>query len=230
MKMKKEDFARGLSIISHKADLLLAHVGHKVIPVGDPTASPAAPTATSASTSGVGDDDGHCESVDRKGEGDDRHSHHHPHKAKTLARMKDLVKKAAAAKTQKAGKYFGRKVLYFRNRGMLRQVPDDHDQLSTESPKISFRWDAESYSTATSSCISRASSVATSIFHDSICSLIAIVLALAALFSTVMRAFKLRSTILVNCLTMQHIILGIPQPLSEVGIPIGPQPPNGQKL
>ncbi|KAL9662093.1 hypothetical protein QQ045_026921 [Rhodiola kirilowii] len=146
MKMK-EDFARGLSIISHKADLILAHVGHKVLPVTDTTTTTTATTATSTSTSSV-----------ENGQNDERKDEKfHHQKAKTLARMKELVKRAAAAKTEKAGKYFGRKVLYFKNRGMLRSVPDD-DQLSTESPKISFRWDVESYSTTTSSCLSRASS------------------------------------------------------------------------
>lgn len=50
-------------------------------------------------------------------------------------------------------------VLHFRNRGTLKSVPDD-DQLSIESPKISFRWDVESCSTTSSaySGISMASS------------------------------------------------------------------------
>lgn len=40
-------------------------------------------------------------------------------------------------------------VLQFRNRGSLKAVPDD-DQLSNDSPKISFRWDVESCSTTSS--------------------------------------------------------------------------------
>jgi hypothetical protein len=50
-------------------------------------------------------------------------------------------------------------VLHFRNRGNLKAVPDD-DQLSNDSPKISFRWDVESCSTTSSaySAFSMASS------------------------------------------------------------------------
>lgn len=50
-------------------------------------------------------------------------------------------------------------VLHFRNRGSLKPVPDD-DQLSNDSPKISFRWEVESCCTTSSaySAISMASS------------------------------------------------------------------------
>lgn len=37
----------------------------------------------------------------------------------------------------------------FRNRAALKAVPDD-DQMSNESPKISFRWEVESCSTTSS--------------------------------------------------------------------------------
>lgn len=52
-------------------------------------------------------------------------------------------------------------VLHFRNRAALKPVPDD-DELSNESPKISFKWDVESCSTTSSaySAISVASSSA----------------------------------------------------------------------
>lgn len=56
-------------------------------------------------------------------------------------------------------------VLQFRNRGTLKPVPDD-DQLSNDSPKISFRWELESCST-TSSAYS-AISVASSLKNDQI--------------------------------------------------------------
>lgn len=51
-------------------------------------------------------------------------------------------------------------VMQFRNRGTLKAVPDD-DQLSNDSPKISFRWDLESCSTTSSAytSISTASSL-----------------------------------------------------------------------
>lgn len=44
-------------------------------------------------------------------------------------------------------------VLHFRNRAALKAVPDD-DQLSNDSPKISFRWDMESCSTINSTAFS----------------------------------------------------------------------------
>lgn len=50
--------------------------------------------------------------------------------------------------------------MHLRNRGSLKgAVTGDDDQLSFESPKISFRWEVESsYSTTTCSGISMASS------------------------------------------------------------------------
>ncbi|XP_004292380.1 PREDICTED: uncharacterized protein LOC101311157 [Fragaria vesca subsp. vesca] len=139
MKMKKEDIARGLEN-SNKVDQ--ANVGSKVLPVSDSTLS------TSTNTSH--DQCGASEKKERiKGD-----------KTKTLSRMKELIRWAAAAKSaEKGGKYIGRKVLQFRNRGTLKPVPDD-DQLSDDSPKISFRWELESCSTTSSaySAISVASS------------------------------------------------------------------------
>ncbi|KAL2512388.1 Uncharacterized protein Adt_17988 [Abeliophyllum distichum] len=140
MKMKKEDIARGLGIITHKTDSG-AHVGNKVLPITD--------TAKVSSTNNSHE----CPKVEKKekSKGD---------KIKTVSRMKELLKWAAAAKSEKGGKYIGRKVLQFQNRTALKAVPDD-DQLSNESPKISFRWDLESCSTTSSaySAISMASSL-----------------------------------------------------------------------
>ncbi|XP_051118884.1 uncharacterized protein LOC127243073 isoform X2 [Andrographis paniculata] len=71
-------------------------------------------------------------------------------KTKAISRMKELLKWAAAAKAEKGGKFISRKVLHFRNsRAALKATPDD-DQLSNDSPKISFRWDVESCSTTSS--------------------------------------------------------------------------------
>ncbi|KAL2508043.1 hypothetical protein Fot_31690 [Forsythia ovata] len=80
-------------------------------------------------------------------------------KNRAISRMKELMRwAAAAAKSEKGGKYIGRKVMQFRNRSTLKAVPDD--QISNGSPKISFRWDLESYSTISSfSAISMASSL-----------------------------------------------------------------------
>ncbi|XP_062022897.1 uncharacterized protein LOC133739177 isoform X1 [Rosa rugosa] len=145
MKMKKEDIARGLEN-SNKVDA--ANVGSKVLPVSDSTLS--------TSTNKNHDQCGASEKKERiKGD-----------KTKTLSRMKELIRWAAAAKSAgKGGKYIGRKVLQFRNRGTLKPVPDD-DQLSNDSPKISFRWELESCST-TSSAYS-AISVASSLKNDQI--------------------------------------------------------------
>ncbi|KAK9280998.1 hypothetical protein L1049_003889 [Liquidambar formosana] len=138
MRMKKEDIARGLGI-SHKADSA-AHAGNRVLPISD----------TTPSSSDITNDQ--CGSLEKKDrlKGD---------KTKVISRMKELLRWAAAAKSEKGGKYISRKVLYFRNRGTLKAVPDD-DQLSNDSPKISFRWDLESCSTSSSaySAFSMASS------------------------------------------------------------------------
>ncbi|XP_050367117.1 uncharacterized protein LOC126785461 [Argentina anserina] len=143
MKMKKEDIARDMDN-SNKVDP--ATVGSKVLPVSDSTLS--------ISTNTNQDQCGASEKKERIKED----------KTKTLSRMKELIRWAAAAKSaEKGGKYIGRKVLQFRNRGTLKPVPDD-DQLSNDSPKISFRWELESCS-ATSSAYS-AISVASSLKND----------------------------------------------------------------
>ncbi|KAI4326391.1 hypothetical protein MLD38_031712 [Melastoma candidum] len=72
-------------------------------------------------------------------------------KGRTMSRMKELLRWAAASKAERGGKFISRKVLNFRNRGALKAVPDD-DQLSNDSPKISFRWDLDSCSTVSSFC------------------------------------------------------------------------------
>ncbi|KAG5252163.1 hypothetical protein IMY05_002G0201200 [Salix suchowensis] len=101
-----------------------AHAVNKVLPVSDSTLSSSA----------------------RKNEKRD--------KAKAISRMKELLRWAAAAKSDKAGKFIGRK-----SRATLKAVPDD-EELSIDSPKISFRWNIESCSTTSSACsaISKASS------------------------------------------------------------------------
>lgn len=145
MKMKKEDIARGLGI-SPKVDSAANHGGNKVLPISE--------TTLSTSSTNSNDQCVSSEKKDRlKGE-----------KTKALSRMKELLRWAAAAKSEKGGKYISRKVLQFRNRGTLKAVPDD-DQLSNDSPKISFRWDVESCSTTSSYS---AISIASSSKHDQI--------------------------------------------------------------
>lgn len=132
MKMKKEESSRDEEIVN-KTDST-THGGNKVLPI-----TQEAPLSSSTERNDQ------CEKGDRK---------------KPMSRMKELLRWAAAsAKTDKGGKFYGRKVLMFRRRGNLKAVQDD-DQVSTESPKISFRWDMESCSTTSSaySAFSMASS------------------------------------------------------------------------
>lgn len=169
MRMKKDDLARGLggmisSQINNKADNSSnsQYVGKKVLPISDQspvssstnendqccTSTSTTTTATAATT----------EKKEKNKGGD---------KTKTISRMKELLRWAAAAKSDhKGGKYLGRKILQFRNKSTLKAVPDE-DQLSNDSPKISFRWDIESCSTISStySAISMASS-STNYNHD----------------------------------------------------------------
>ncbi|XP_055831398.1 uncharacterized protein LOC129900451 [Solanum dulcamara] len=132
MKMKKQCLTRGLSF-RRKADSATA----KVLPVSDAVGTPASKN-------------GHNFSADKKEKaiGD---------KIKTVSKMKELIRWTAAAKSQKGRKYFGRKVLHLHDRSYLKTVPDDdHDQLSYDSPKISYRWDADqSYSTISASSLTK---------------------------------------------------------------------------
>ncbi|CAA3023819.1 Hypothetical predicted protein [Olea europaea subsp. europaea] len=68
-------------------------------------------------------------------------------KSRAISRMKELMRWAAVVdKSEKGGKYIGRKVLQFRNRSTLKVALDDNE-FSNDSPKISFEWDLESHST-----------------------------------------------------------------------------------
>ncbi|KAK4407320.1 Sm-like protein LSM5 [Sesamum angolense] len=143
---EKRNVARGVVGVAQKADSA-THVGNKVLPITD-----------TAQTSSANNKD-QCPDADKKEKtkGD---------KMRTISRMKELLKWAAATKGERGGKFIGRKVLHFRNRSALKAVPDN-DQLSNDSPKISFRWDADSCST-TSSVYSAISAVASSLKHDQI--------------------------------------------------------------
>jgi hypothetical protein len=89
MKMKKEDIARGLGM-SHKVDSS-SHAGNKVLPISE--------TTLSSSTS-TDDQCGTSEKKDRlKGD-----------KTKAMSRMKELLRWAAATRSEKGGKFIGRKV------------------------------------------------------------------------------------------------------------------------
>ncbi|KAK7338885.1 hypothetical protein VNO77_19519 [Canavalia gladiata] len=137
-RMKREESSREVGIVN-KGDSA-GHGGNKVLPI----------TETPLSSSAERNDQ--CDTTETKDQTK-------VDKKKPMSRMKELLRWAASAKTEKGGKFNGRKVLMFRRRGTLKAVPDD-DQVCSDSPKISFRWDVESCSTTSSaySAISIASS------------------------------------------------------------------------
>ncbi|XP_010241146.1 PREDICTED: uncharacterized protein LOC104585841 [Nelumbo nucifera] len=122
LRLKEEELARQL-VMGHKVDLA-AHVGNKVLPLCDAPAS--------ASTT-MNDQCGSSEKKDKpKGE-----------RTRAISRMKELLRWASAAKSEKGGKHISRKVLLFRNRGALKHGDES-------SPKISFRWEVGSCSNSSS--------------------------------------------------------------------------------
>ncbi|XP_028796914.1 uncharacterized protein LOC114752340 isoform X1 [Neltuma alba] len=135
-KMKREETERGIEN-SNKVDSV-AHVGNKVLPIAEERS------------------EGTSENPDQN-RGD---------RKKTISRMKELLRWAAAVKTEKGRKLSGRKALRFRRGGTLKAVQDD-GEVSNESPKISFGWELESCST-TSSAFSAISVASTSKTEQSI--------------------------------------------------------------
>nr|GEZ68543.1 hypothetical protein [Tanacetum cinerariifolium] len=123
--MKKEDIVQRLKFGGTPRKLandVVVHVGNKVLPINEST------TTLSSSKN-------------QNPEKGDR--------TKTITRMRELLKWDAAAKSKKGGKYIARKVKQFRNRTTLKTIRDI-DQMTNESPKISFRWEVESCSTFSS--------------------------------------------------------------------------------
>ena len=98
MKMKKEDvIAKALVIGNNKIDqagsgTTTTHGGNKVLPISE--------TASTLSNAGANDKAASEKKERSKGE-----------KGKTMSRMKELLRWAAAAKSEKGGKFIGRKVL-----------------------------------------------------------------------------------------------------------------------
>ncbi|XP_073105956.1 uncharacterized protein [Elaeis guineensis] len=109
--------------MGHKAES--ANVGFKVLPICD---------AVSTGCNGGGSSDG-SEKDAHKGQ-----------QRKAVSRMKELLRWAAAAKSHKGGSK-GWKVLYFRKRVDLKAQVDDS---SSNSSKVSFRWDVGGCSTSSS--------------------------------------------------------------------------------
>ncbi|XP_023753208.1 uncharacterized protein LOC111901572 isoform X2 [Lactuca sativa] len=132
MKMKKEDIARGLKFggSQKKDDVVVVRVGSKVLPVNYESTT----TLSSSKNANL--------SLDLKKEKGE--------KIKTISKMKlELLRWAAAAKSDKGGKYIARKVSQFRNKTTVKTLQND-DQMTDDSPKISFRWEVESCSTFSS--------------------------------------------------------------------------------
>ncbi|KAL6505309.1 hypothetical protein OROGR_025126 [Orobanche gracilis] len=125
------------------------NVGNKVLPITD--------TSQSSSSSSSANNNEQCRpNLDKneKTKGD---------RTRPISRLKELLKRAVAAKAEKGGKFIGRKVLLFKNRAALKAAPDNMNQLNdSESPKISFRWEVETCST-TSSVYSAISALAFSL-------------------------------------------------------------------
>ncbi|KAK1260694.1 hypothetical protein QJS04_geneDACA002244 [Acorus gramineus] len=96
------------------------HVGSKVLPICEATCS-------------VNAEDGDRHETEKKCEG-----------RRSKSRMKELLRWAAAAKSDRGGNR-GWKVLYFRNRSGAMKA-SSFDESSESSSKISFRWDVGSCS------------------------------------------------------------------------------------
>ncbi|XP_020093168.1 uncharacterized protein LOC109713478 [Ananas comosus] len=101
-------------------------VGCKVLPICD---------AVSATGPNGADSGGEGSSEKEAGRSGERR--------RALSRMKELIKWAAAAKSHKVGSKAW-KILYFKSRASLKDPLDDH--MSSNSSKISFRWDVGSCS------------------------------------------------------------------------------------
>lgn len=146
MKMKKDDLVIQVVGISHiiKADSSV-QVGNKVLPISDSTTS----SSSSSLTTSNADDQQRCGPSDQKII-KDKVKGENKNKTKTLSRMKELLRWAAAAAKSDRGGRFGRKVLHFRNRSATTKSGRFDEELSSDSPKISFRWEVESVSTTCS--------------------------------------------------------------------------------
>ncbi|KAJ8441377.1 hypothetical protein Cgig2_009085 [Carnegiea gigantea] len=152
MKMKKEDQVRGPRLVQTTGDSNNVHhnniVSNKVLPMSDSASSSSSSlTSSSLCIRRNVDDQQQCGPSDqiKKGKTNGESSNNN-NKNKTLARMKELLRWAAAVKSGKAGK-IGRKGLHFRNRSATIKSGAFGDN---DSPKISLKWDVDSCSTTCS--------------------------------------------------------------------------------
>lgn len=101
MKMKKEDIAKGLEISNNSKMESTTHVGNKVLPITESILSTSASKQEPCST---------MSDKKEKPKGD---------KTKTLSKMKELLRWVAVAKSEKGGKFMGRKVHFFESYVLL---------------------------------------------------------------------------------------------------------------
>ncbi|XP_022967317.1 uncharacterized protein LOC111466875 [Cucurbita maxima] len=112
--------------IGQKVDSCSVHAGTKVLPITDAT------LVEQCGSKGV-------KKVVANGES----------KTKARSRVKELLRWAMASRSEKGGKFITGKVSRMQKRGTLNTSLDD-DRASNDSPKISFRWEAESCSSISS--------------------------------------------------------------------------------
>ncbi|CAN1140808.1 hypothetical protein LINPERHAP2_LOCUS12086 [Linum perenne] len=153
MKMKKEEI-NGVVNNRSKPSIVMpaaAHcVGNKVLPITSDTATlpPMAPSLRKG------------RSVEQDENANSKLKDNSNNKA--ISKMKDLIRWAAASKSDKNGKFLGRKVLQqFRNRSALKGMQDQHQDPmgknkynyeNIDSPRFSLRWEVESSSSSSTTC------------------------------------------------------------------------------
>ncbi|KAL8139115.1 hypothetical protein V2J09_005116, partial [Rumex salicifolius] len=158
-KMKKEDIMRGLANIRHgKSTSTDQTVTSSSLTTSTTTTTTITHHGSGSKVLPISETNSVCSSARSQKETDQEdHGGETTRKAKALSRMRELLRWAAASKAQKGGKYLGRKVLCFRSKGVIKGLPNVGGDLSSDSPKISFRWEVESFSTTTSSAMSASS-------------------------------------------------------------------------
>ncbi|CAN0915481.1 hypothetical protein LINGRAHAP2_LOCUS29153 [Linum grandiflorum] len=179
MKMKKEEIIMGtvgVVVVNSRSDssaiaAAAAHyVGNKVLPITSDTAALPPMVPCSRKGSSVEQDEKRSDSK-LKGE-------NISNKSKAISRMKELIRWAAASKSDKNGKFLGLKVLQqFRNRSAIKGIQEqdamgrknyNYNKSSNhvDSPRFSLRWEVESSCSTTCSVISMASCPAALLVDD----------------------------------------------------------------
>ncbi|XP_057741041.1 uncharacterized protein LOC130958133 [Arachis stenosperma] len=137
MKMKREELSRGVGTTKNEDSSSSAsqNVGNKKV----------LPITEGSSTNSSERSEQHFKTVENK------------KNKKSISKMKEILRWAAAAKSDKSRRKFnGQKVLEFRRDGSIKSSPvrNEDDEVGIESPKISFSLDMERCSTTYSSATS----------------------------------------------------------------------------